>query len=752
AINNAATAVAAQATAEYNAVQALSQSLAVSAEQAVSNLNYDLAFALALESNRLNPTLVQNRRLLNTIVYTAARFSFPGSTALSFNQDNTRVLSTSGSTLTVWDLVTRQPVMELNGHNGNILTAAFSPDGTRIASGGTDNTLIIWDAASGLPIHTLSGHTGAINSLTWSPDSRWIITGSDDKKMFRWDAGTGSIVSRYENNDHRVVRVQYSASGLRFFAWTKPSENEQTMLILRVDNGASAFGTVNAYQIYQTFNGDGRTAIIGGLSGFPLSTVIADTAAQERQFTRGIDYNLDSVTASALNTRGSEIVIGFTSSDPTRRRLVLYSVANGEPVRTFAGEGARQTNALAFSPDGRLVLSGSNNQIIVWNTETGTEVRRLSAHNAPIESIRFTTDGRYAISVARNGDWRVWDVTGGDTAEQGRLAVNTEQPPVIAAAISPDGASVYAAAWTDLFFYDGQTLRQSNRVSTGDNMLNAVFSTTRPRALAVMENAAIYYNMENGTYIDYLGRSGETYTGQAAIGPDGDSVVLEGNVLYLYGPDLRPIRVWENKRSLYPGDEITGLAVMPDDSAILIASGDPDNPEGQPYPLVMLDSATGAEIRRFDNEHTATVTGVSISPDGRYALTTSADRTLIVWDIASGRLLRRLAGHTGAVTTVGISADSRYALSGSDDGSLILWDVRAGEPVRRFIGHTEPVRRVFFSSDGRSAISLAGSESVILWRIQAQEDVITWAQANRFIPGFTCAERVQYNIAPLCGS
>jgi WD40 repeat protein len=80
------------------------------------------------------------------------------------------------------------------------------------------------------------------------------------------------------------------------------------------------------------------------------------------------------------------------------------------------------------------------------------------------------------------------------------------------------------------------------------------------------------------------------------------------------------------------------------------------------------------------------ITSVSFSPDGRYALSGSYDKTIRLWNIESGREIRRFEGHTNHVISVSFSHDGRYALSGSDDHTIRLWDIESGREIRRFEG------------------------------------------------------------------
>ena len=80
----------------------------------------------------------------------------------------------------------------LTGHTGMVSSVGFSPDGTRIVSGGTDGTVRVWDSATGDPVHTLTGHTHSVSSVGFSPDGTRIVSGGGDDGTVRvWDATTG---------------------------------------------------------------------------------------------------------------------------------------------------------------------------------------------------------------------------------------------------------------------------------------------------------------------------------------------------------------------------------------------------------------------------------------------------------------------------------------------------------------------------------------------------------------------------------
>ena len=134
--------------------------------------------------------------------------------------------------------------------------------------------------------------------------------------------------------------------------------------------------------------------------------------------------------------------------------------------------------------------------------------------------------------------------------------------------------------------------------------------------------------------------------------------------------------------------------------------------------LKLWEVASGQCLRTFEG-HTDSVTSVFLSADGCYALSGSTDHTLRLWEVSSGHCLRTFEGHTNAVTSVFLSADGRYALSGSTDHTLRLWEVSSGHCLRTFEGHTNAVTSVFLSADGRYALSGSWDQTLRLWEVSS---------------------------------
>jgi WD40 repeat protein len=142
----------------------------------------------------------------------------------AFSPDGTRVVTASeDGTARVWDAATGAAIAVLKGHEGDVVSAAFSPEGTRVVTASSDDTARVWDAATGAAIAVLKGHESDVVSAAFSPEGTRVVTASDDKTARVWDLkklekGEGFVVActRLGNNtDLTDLRAHYGLGEIR---------------------------------------------------------------------------------------------------------------------------------------------------------------------------------------------------------------------------------------------------------------------------------------------------------------------------------------------------------------------------------------------------------------------------------------------------------------------------------------------------------------------------------------------------------
>ena len=139
--------------------------------------------------------------------------------------------------------------------------------------------------------------------------------------------------------------------------------------------------------------------------------------------------------------------------------------------------------------------------------------------------------------------------------------------------------------------------------------------------------------------------------------------------------------------------------------------------------------------------HMDAVTSLSFSPDGKWLASASSDKTIRIWDAATGKTIYTLTGHTGAVTSLSFSSDGKWLASGSQDTSIILWDVATGQKIGApLTGHKDGVNSVSFSPNGQLLASGSRDGNIMLWNVlkptifKTIEGHSGWVNSVKFSP------------------
>ena len=190
---------------------------------------------------------------------------------VSFSPDAKRIISSDGNDIKVWDATTGKELMTLSGHEDTIWSMSYSPDGTRIVSGGADKTIRIWNAATGVEIFTLRGHgdwpeepeLSPVSSVAFSPDGEHVVSGSYDYTVKIWNARTGAEVMTMRRHSYLVNDVAFSPDGKRFAS----ASSDETIRVCDLATGSELL-TLHGHDSEVSsvaFSPDGKRIVSGSM-------------------------------------------------------------------------------------------------------------------------------------------------------------------------------------------------------------------------------------------------------------------------------------------------------------------------------------------------------------------------------------------------------------------------------------------------------------------------------------------------------
>ncbi|MEH1164436.1 hypothetical protein V6V47_03495 [Micromonospora sp. CPCC 205539] len=350
----------------------------------------------------------------------------PWVVSIAFSPDGQTLAGAGGRAVRLWD-VGRQEVRAALPVS-NVASVEFSPDGTRIATGGDDNQVRLWDAGTGQIQAVLPGHTDAVRALAFSPDGRLLASGSADQTIRLWDPTITSTRAVLTRPGVRVAAAAFSPDGSTLAV----GDDDDTVSLWDLKSGRirSTLPATNDHTARSlAYSPDGRTLAVGS------DTVrLWDPAAARLRRTLPTDGPLLGVDALAFSPDGRTLAYSYGEGE-----VRLWEVATGRTRAALTGFRGRVT-AAAFTPDGRtLATAGWDSTVRLWDPANGRSRAVLAGHTQQVSSVTFSPDGRTLASAGDDATVRWWDVA------TGRATTTLSLPDGginITARLSPDGRTL----------------------------------------------------------------------------------------------------------------------------------------------------------------------------------------------------------------------------------------------------------------------------------------------------------------------
>lgn len=576
---------------------------------------------------------------------------------IALNPDASRILVNAGNEGRFYDL---SLLKVFSGHEGPVATAAFTPDGAKLITGGDDRTLRVWQVEDGAPLRMWSAHDAEVTALSVMPDGKTIASASLDQSLRLWpielpaeaaasqpataattaaaDAGTEMPPQAVFRSPAAIRSLHPSADGLRIAS----ACDDGFVRIWDVAAGRELerFQDPDGPATSVAFVPDNLRVVSGGANGGVHEWRISAT--------RLLPAHQAAVNGLAYLANGAQWVTASVDG------AVRLWDQNMNPVREFglpappAAEPTAAPAAAAAADAQTDEISGPR----PVGTVTALAVRR--------DGTQLTVAVVEGEGDSAAGKLLTWNVANGEL-------LRTDSVPAVVHRLdySPDNLKL-AATCAD------QKVR--------------IFGTTEFEIQQVIATA------QNARF--------------ATFAPDSRQVLLGGDE-----PNLQTWRYVSPTavRTLTGhGGSVYSLKFTPDGSRLVSCSIDGT--------IRVWNTETGQQLASLTG-HQGAVTAIDLSPDGALLVSAGADATVRLWDVTGGRQLKQLAATESAVYSVAFNRDGKLIAAGGADKQVFIYNAVTGALQSTIDQHEDHVYRVAFSPSSDRLMSLGYSGDLFVWNV-----------------------------------
>jgi WD40 repeat protein/tetratricopeptide (TPR) repeat protein len=564
----------------------------------------------------------------------------------------------------------------LVGHQKDILTITFSPNGQTLATGGYDQSIRLWDTRNPTdPPRLLAGNLDIVTALAFRSDGRTLIVCTTT------DTGQVSQIRLWDLADLAAAPIALDIHVLVKAMASSPDGH--------------TLAVAGANKTIQLWNLDQVTA-----PPIVLATGSAITT---------VAFAPDGRTLAAGTPGGRVLIWTPLSTPPTSPTLQLVA-PDTSPI-----------SALMFSPDGRTLVTGSQQLegqdavARLWQHPSATPLSftlayTLTGQTNNVTALAFTPDSHTLAIGSTDAMIRLWQVgdSGGPKPQPGLTSL---EGAVSAVAFSPDGSTLATASKNSARLWDLRNSSSEPATLLTPAQPEELVTANGRWMLSKTSTGLVLHDMTNLSAPIPLNLQSEQVA--AAISADAHWLVIESD---------QATRVWDLTAPARPAATLPQVSGSAKPSILAISSGTTNrqlfvalgyDPVGQ---LWDIDHQTATP--ELLQGHFTAITAAAFSPDGHFLATASSDKQVRLWDLRQRPISAQVfVGHAATITALAFSADSQRLATAGLDHTIRIWSVAHFNiaPAVLQIADETGFTSITFSLDGARLASVSDDGKLRLW-------------------------------------
>lgn len=512
--------------------------------------------------------------------------------------------------------------------------------------------------------------------------------------------------SVFAENFGGIWSVAFSPDGQYLAA----GDTKGDILLRRLVDGQTIcrFEGHNGWVVSLAFSPDGQTLASGSCD---CTAKVWNVNTSQCLYT--LEEHEQEVWSVAFSPDGESLATG---GDDQKARL--WDIETGKCIQVFQGHTG-EVLAVAFSLDGKELFSGSQDSTItLWDIELKHCIRVFQGHEDGIRSISISPDGQMFASSSNDRTVRLWDINTGECLK----VFEGHKNVVLSVSFSPRGDLLASSSiGQKVRLWDIETEECIKIFQGHSNFINSIAFNPQGDILASGSNdqSVKLWNLSNFQCL----KTWQGYSNQAlsvTFSPDGQTLVSGGH-------DQR-VRLWDVKTGTIVKilhehtnwvfsvafSPITLTSAITEEKEGILASGSGDKT------IKIWNVSTGKVIKTLLG-HEAVVRSIAFSSDGQILASGSEDGTIRLWDVNSGKTWKILQGHQAEIWSIAMNSNGQMLASASFDQTIKLWNVNTGKCLKTLTGHNSWVWSIAFSPDNKTLVSTSVDQTIRFWNLDTGE-------------------------------